>query len=552
MDSAGTDRRRPPQVHQTCYIDRLVTKRQLVLLGVILAIGFTFRLSYLLYARQTPGYVWEDPDGYARQARKLARPDAGWAWTFDAVTYDIAGRRHALPPAYSVFLSAFARWPGFPFTAQIGQVVLGVAAIALVFALGLHLHSPRAGLVAAAAYALWIPQIFNAWSTSQETLYLPLVLAAFALYARALAAGGPGRFALAGFVFGAAALTRSMPLFFIGPAALLHLWTVSDRKRGIVQAAALVAGFLVLTAPYSVALSRHFGHPAIIDTHGSIHQDVAPGERAPGMIDTAAALGARMASRPLDFARESLARVRSLLHVNGGRILQIYVVAGSKIEAALWKLFVHAGSDLLLVIGVLLAPFGATIARERRLAAMLLLWAAVNVGIASVGGFGGARLRAPFEPMLLALAAVVVTGTWERPRARWAVPAAAAALAAGLLVVPQIPRSLASWPDYGVAWPSVFSRETGRIEGAAGVNVLSLSGAAALSVTPLEPADASTGRPVVVRVGAHGVWAHTAQMYPGEAQTFRTPWREPGLAFLEISATTADGSPAPARLTRPR
>jgi hypothetical protein len=529
-----------------------VTKRQLVCLGAILAIGFTIRLSYLVYARQTPGYTWEDPDGYARQARKLARPDAGWRWTFDAVTYDIAGRRHALPPAYSVFLSAFALWPGFPFTAQVGQVLLGVAAIALVFALGRALHSVRTGLIAAAAYALWIPQIFNAWSTSQETLYLPLVLAAFVLYARALAGDGFAGFAGAGVVFGAAALTRSMPLFFVGPAALLHVWMVADRKRGILQAAALVAGFLVLTMPYSIALSRHFGHPAIIDTHGSIHQDVAPGERAPGIIDTAAALGARMADRPLAFARESLERVRSLLHVNGGRILQIYVVAGSRAEATIWKTFVHAGSDLLLVAGVLLAPFGAAFAREWRLAAMLLLWAAVNVGIASVGGFGGARLRAPFEPVLLALAAIVVAGIRERPRARRAVPAAVAALAAGLLVVPQIPRSLAAWPDYGVEWPSVISRETGRIEGRAAVNVLSQSGVAALALTPIAPADASAGSPVIVRVGARGVWVHTARMSPGETQTFRTPWREPGLAFLEVSATRADGSPAPARLNRLR
>jgi hypothetical protein len=41
-------------------------------------------------------------------------------------------------------------------------------------------------------------------------------------------------------------------------------------------------------------------------------------------------------------------------------------------------------------------------------------------------------------------------------------------------------------------------------------------------------------------------------MSPGETQTFRTPWREPGLAFLEVSATGADGSPAPARLNRLR
>ena len=87
---------------------------------------------------------------------------------------------------YSVFLSIFALFPGFPLTAQIAQVALSIASIVLVFALGRRLHSPASGLIAAAAYAVWVPNIFNVWSTSQETLYVPLILGAFLLLARAL------------------------------------------------------------------------------------------------------------------------------------------------------------------------------------------------------------------------------------------------------------------------------------------------------------------------------------------------------------------------------
>lgn len=167
-----------------------VTRAQVAALLLILTFGFAVRLTALIGALRTPGYTWEDPDGYRAQALRFARPD-GWAWTFDAVTYVINGQRHALPPGYSLFLSVFALWPGFPLSAQVAQICLAVASIALVFALGRRVHSTRAGLVAAAVFAVWVPNIFGVWSTSQETLYLPLILTAGGVHVRTLQVG-PG------------------------------------------------------------------------------------------------------------------------------------------------------------------------------------------------------------------------------------------------------------------------------------------------------------------------------------------------------------------------
>ncbi len=128
---------------------RSLSIAEVLCLFAIVAVGLGVRALYLQAARQTPGYVWEDPDGYMGQALKLADPVRGWTWTFDAVTYDIEGRRHALPPGYSVFLSVFALFPGFPLTAQIAQVLLSAVSICLVFALGRldpHLgHGPARG-----------------------------------------------------------------------------------------------------------------------------------------------------------------------------------------------------------------------------------------------------------------------------------------------------------------------------------------------------------------------------------------------------------------------
>jgi hypothetical protein len=504
---------------------RPLSRPQLALLLAIMAVGAALRALALVHAVRSPGYVWEDPDGYLAQGVRLAGPD-GWAWTFDAVTYTINGQHHALPPGYSIFLSLFALWPGFPLTAQIGQLVLAVLTIPLLFALGRRLHSTRTGFVAAGMIALWVPNIFGVWSTSQETLYVPLILTAFLLVARALDSDRHRDFALAGLVFGVAALTRSMPLFFAGPAALTHVAFAPDRRRASVQALAFLAGFLLLTAPYSVALSRHFGQVTIIDTHGSIHLDSASGARAPSLLETANGLWRAVAARPLGYFLECVTRARSLLHVNGGRILQIYVVAHSKVSAAAWKTIVHLGSDGLLLVGSVLAALGAALCRRPRLAAFLLLWTALNIVIASVGGFGGARLRAPFEPFMMLLAAVVLSGGWRRPGVAAVTAGGAIGILAAIAVLPQVPRSLKAWPDYGVVWPSIFSRPAGPFTAAAGINVPAFDGVAVLTTTPAAP--------VTLRVRIGGVHVRTLQIEAGEERLIRTAWPDRGLAFVEL------------------
>lgn len=431
---------------------------------------------------------------------------------------------------YSVFLSVFALWPGFPLSAQVAQIGLAVVSIALVFALGRRVHSARAGLLAAAIYALWVPNIFNVWSTSQETLYLPLIVAAFVLLARAVDRDArPLGFAVAGFVFGAAALTRSMPVFFAVPAACAHVAIARSRRRAFVQGLAFIVGFLLLTAPYSAALSQHFGHLTIIDTHGSIHlESTSGGASAPSLLETAQGLWRAMSTRPAEYFVECVARARSLLHVNGGRILQIYVVADSKLSAVAWKTLVHLGSDALLVFGVVLAALGAALCQRPRIAVFLLLWTALNIGIASVGGFGGARLRAPFEPFLVVLAAVVCAGAWRRAHPAALVAASVAGLVAAAAVLPQIPRSLRSWPDYGIVWPSIFNRPAGQFTGAAGLNVPAFDGVAMLTVTP------GGSSPIQLRVRVGGVHVRTMDLAAGETETIRTIWPARGLAFIEL------------------
>lgn len=518
-------------------------------LTTIVVVGFALRLAYLLSVVRAPGFFWADPDGYLGHALTLARGPHGWHWTFDAVKYDINGQVHALPPLYSVFLSFLALFPGVPLSIQIAHVVLSTAAIVLVFALGRMVHSPATGLWAAAGYAISIPVIFNVWSSSQETIYIPLLLASFCLLAWAVTKNAsPLLFAAAGLAFGLCALTRSMPMFFVMPAAVLHVVMARDRKAAFAQAVALLAGFALIVVPYCIGLSRELGQLTLIDTHGSIHVSAeTSANRAPGLMATALGLWQAIAAAPVQFFLDCIDRARSLLHVNGGRQLQIYVTAGNKLTAVLWKIVVHLGTDVLLVTASVLATFGAVLCRNSRVAALFLLWAAINLVIASLGGFGGARLRSPFEPLLLILGAVVLAGDWRRRGALTLAVAGAISLGLAMLVLPQFPQSLRSWPDYGVRWDSVMERQHGLINGSAGINVAAFDAFAQVIVQSSSP------EPVRLEVQSGRTRLRTVSITDRE-QEVSWPWPARGLAFVRLEATEIrSGAPAALRIAiKPR
>ena len=98
---------------------------------------------------------------------------------------------------------------------------------------------------------------------------------------------GAGPFALAGALFGLAALCRSMPIYFVAAvavAAVLRDW----RGAGPREALALVGGFAALTLPYSVALSIHLGEPTLIENHGGawVRLYIERWLKAPAMLDS--------------------------------------------------------------------------------------------------------------------------------------------------------------------------------------------------------------------------------------------------------------------------
>ncbi|MGH9332281.1 MAG: ArnT family glycosyltransferase [Vicinamibacteria bacterium] len=504
-----------------------------LLLVVILAAALGVRLLYLVHVTSQPGFVWDDPDSYMHQGERLASGGEGWRFDFDSVAHAVEGRRYALPPLYPVFLSLFALFPSFPFNAQVAQAVLATLAGALTFFLGREVHSERTGLLAAAFCALWLPNVIAVWSTMQEALYVPLILLGFVMLLRARSFFG---FALAGIILGLAALTRSMPLYYLPVAAVLLCWREGFRK-GSVFLSGLVLGFALLTVPYSVALSRHLGSPTFIENHGGLRiaaKHGLPRDRPPGLVDTASALLRHFAESPVEAVSAWRTKARSILYVNGGRLLQIYLGAETRLGSFLYKAAAHLFADLALVSVFVLAPFGLALCRRPDRGMFLAAWVLLSFGLTALSGFGGPRSRAPFEPLLMVFAAVTLSGAYRKARPLALAGAGLVSFALAATLVPQLGRSFAANGDYGVHWPLDSIPKRSAMLGSAGFNVLAAGGHVEFSVRPR-----NGEKPTRLSVALSGAPVEKVQIDAVEHR-IRHPWPRVELVYVELEARDAE------------
>jgi 4-amino-4-deoxy-L-arabinose transferase-like glycosyltransferase len=138
-------------------------------------------------------------------------------------------------PLYQVLLSVVVRSPlGYEDTAGLVHVLLACVTTAALWWLVRAMHSTGAAYLAAGVYAVYVPSIVSANAIMQERLYIPLMVSGFAVLSWAiLRSDRAWRFAAAGSVMALAALTRSMPLCFAVPCALLIGVSSADRGRGV-------------------------------------------------------------------------------------------------------------------------------------------------------------------------------------------------------------------------------------------------------------------------------------------------------------------------------
>jgi 4-amino-4-deoxy-L-arabinose transferase-like glycosyltransferase len=390
--------------------------------ALLVAIGIGSRLAYLAWASGQPGFSWIDPDYYL--AKVLAQPDAdGPHRLVQAIAYKHRGRLFHLPPLYSIYLFGAGLTPwALARAAAVGHAILFGAGVAAIYAIGANVHSRRAGLIAAAMLVLAPNSLHIAPIFLHEQLYVPLLLMAFAVFTWLLAGDrANGWWAFGGAVFGFAILTRSMPLYYLPFAAAGIVWSAGRRPDAKRQVAWLALGTAVVTLTYSIWLSAQLGRWVFVENHASISMTAytqiirsAP----PSPIDESLALVKALVERPEESLRLFGSFVRSNFRPAAHRWLELYVPSLTGTTRTLVFAYARVMTDAGFALAVLLAPFGAILARRRLPGTILAIWPPLVVFLTALAAYGGPRYRFPFEVVLYVYFAVVLAGQWHRPSRR--------------------------------------------------------------------------------------------------------------------------------------
>jgi 4-amino-4-deoxy-L-arabinose transferase-like glycosyltransferase len=535
--------------------DATAARRMRLGLAAIVTLALALRLWWVLSAGRPVPLV--DPDDYVSMAKALADGHHPWHWTFDAVRYWEFYRA----PLYQLFLSLFTARPDwFPLSVVFVNALLDALLCLSFYWLGRSLHSARAGLVAAAVYALWLPRIAMIGSIRQEQLFLPLLVTGFAFLASAFdRPDRSSRWVVAGAVLGLAALTRSSVAYFVLAGALLHVLMSRDRGRAWRQCVPWVGAFMLVVVPYVALVSVHAGRFLLVEDIGYFNLKRSAGEgghtlasymvddsRGPTVVEAARYLAAVARDDPAGFVTSRADYLRLLIkplsNIRG-------IVARTPGRALAAKWIVHVVADAPFMMAVLLAPLGVALARRKEVACLLALWVVLYSASVSVMLWAGGRWRLPIEPACLALAAVVAAGGWVRPKRVVLVLAAAASVVVGIALAFSLPDVLAARANYGVTSGPVGPAPTDLVVvGRAGVNVLTAQPAIALTLR----ADPAMGQsePVRVVVRVSGRQADEV-LVVGDQPRRVTYVVDPGVYYLELVASAADGSAATVAITLP-
>ncbi len=164
------------------------------------------------------------------------------------------------PPLYPRFVALFEGRVGV----QRAQAVVSTATVLLLFLLGRRTVGPRAAFLAAAGFAFYPTAVAYTHYVLSETLFLFLLTAAaLFLWSRDGRLARPPGLALAGALFGAAALTRETAAYL---ALVLVPWiafgiarATGSARKAIGPALAFLAGFALVLAPHTSSIHREHG-----------------------------------------------------------------------------------------------------------------------------------------------------------------------------------------------------------------------------------------------------------------------------------------------------
>ncbi|WP_374525026.1 hypothetical protein [Sphingopyxis sp.] len=396
-----------------------------VLLAAIMLVAIGLRLAGAWVLKQP---LDSDPLAYFTMAEGLAERGE---------LKDMYGQHAFYSAGYPLLLAPFFLLLGSSAgTALAVNMLLCALSIWLIYRLTLALSENRgAGLLAAAAYALWFPGLWNATMLAKENLSTPLLLG-IALSAIGIARGERpmGTALLAGLLWGAALVTGGSALLLcLGvAAALLMLWRARGRfSPAFAAGLCFVAGATLIVAPWLYATDQMVGRP-VLTTNAAFNLYLGNNPAATGKFVSIAdtplgkdwnatrlRLGEvgnadRLQTAALDWIGANPGRAaglaaRKLAYFWEPNIPDASDFAASKAIASI-RLFEVAQYALILLFG-LLAFRSRLIARDGK-----WIFASMIAGfwLIHAAAYIITRYRDPAIPLLIVLAAIPVTAWIER------------------------------------------------------------------------------------------------------------------------------------------
>ncbi len=447
MNSAGvTARDARPQSNAAAW-----PRQDALVLSGIVAVAVVLRVAFWWFQARGGAVQSGDPEEYYRAALHLLQGEY----------YDTG--KWIRPPLYPLFLTLLFLLGGVDTARAMLLQAIATGAGVLVFYAYSRQRFQRRDVAYASAIigALFVPLASFGSAMFAEGLFVLLMVAVLALLDRAIAARrSTWRWAaVTGVVLALATLTRAVGLFFV-PLAALVIWLFSTRStqatpvngsqrsarqlwRNVPSAAAVVLGFVLTIAPWTLRNYLVHDRLILIDTNGAISMwygtvrneaDQQVGEARIFAVSNQAdrqALALRMTAErvladPVSFLARARFKIASLFilqtrNYTTGSIIGLdprgQQVVFVEAEHPLWIALI---ADVQYITLMLLAIFGLCYAPKFRRTLPVLLFVAVSVFLSAVT-IGHPRLRLPITSVLLPYAAFALCAARSilRPRREW-------------------------------------------------------------------------------------------------------------------------------------
>ena len=411
-------------------------KKLPIVLIVFLALSLRLFNAFFL-PWQGGDLIVSDMKGYDRAAVALLEQRPLSVHTSERYLFHALGSDTYHPPGYYYFLAGIYAIAGHSYLAvRIAQSLLGALTCVGIYLMGKELFGDTAGLLAAAAAAVYPPLIFYTGVLLTETLSVFLLSATVCLLLRY--SRQPSRHALlgvAGLLLGCAAITRGILIVTV-PFVLLWLPLIADHWPGwptaTRKALALIVPVIAVIAPVTLRNYQIHERFVLISTNGGVNFFLGHGgtqrrknkvRNLPEVVVEGQVIGVSPLAQPEEEARfyqlgweyieENLLRTgRSV----PGKLIRMYWDSdywpASDVQAkimrsadwVLWKLLLLP----LSMVGIALCS-----PEERRRAALCYLLMASSLAVPLIF-WTMPRFRVPFLPCFAALAAGTVCRLYHR------------------------------------------------------------------------------------------------------------------------------------------